>query len=98
MKVKTHLRLAATFFFLFAASLKASEISYAVGDTIDLLCDYYSYEGEYLDSYMLGEPLIIGEGELVIANATLPTDAHLLFTYRFTDLYQQHYWTLPIEG
>ena len=36
MKVKIHLRLVATFFFLFAASLKASEISYAVGDTIDL--------------------------------------------------------------
>lgn len=36
MEIKTHLRLAATFFFLFAASLKASEVSYAVGDTIDL--------------------------------------------------------------
>lgn len=41
MKFKIHLRLAATFlvatfFSLFAASLKASEVSYAVGDTIDL--------------------------------------------------------------
>ena len=36
MKMQIHLRLAATFFFLFAASLKAGEISYAVGDTINL--------------------------------------------------------------
>ena len=36
MEMKAYLRLAATFFFLFAASLKASEVSYAVGDTIDL--------------------------------------------------------------
>ena len=36
MEMKSHLRLAATFFFLFAASLKASAVSYAVGDTIDL--------------------------------------------------------------
>ena len=34
--MKSHLRLAATFLFLFAASLKAGEILYAVGDTVNL--------------------------------------------------------------
>lgn len=37
------------------------------GDIIDFICDYYSYEGEYIDSYMLGEQLIVN-GELVISD------------------------------
>ena len=47
---------------------------------------------------MLGEQLVIGEDGIVIANAVLPTEGRLLFTYRFTDLYQQNYWSESIQG
>ncbi len=63
------------------------------GDVIDFLCDYYSYEGEYLDSYMLGEQLIVA-GELVISDVFVDADA-ARFTYLFTDIYNQQYWTTP---
>jgi len=66
------------------------------GDTIDFIFDYYSYDGEYQDSYIFGPQMVV-EGELEIYDAYLPAGrAHM--TYRFTDIYQQHYWSLPIEG
>jgi hypothetical protein len=35
------------------------------GDRIDFLCDYYTYEGEYNDTYYLGEQYIAtGEWEI----------------------------------
>ncbi len=61
------------------------------GDTLDFLCDYYSYGGEYLDSYMLGDQMIYRSG-LEISNVYLDADA-LEACYRFTDIYNQHYWT-----
>ena len=60
------------------------------GDVIDFLCDYYSYAGEYIDSYMMGEQLIV-EDELVISDVYV--NEEVSFTYRFTDIYNQTYWT-----
>ena len=64
------------------------------GDVIDFICDYYSYEGEYLDSYMLGEQLIVN-GELVISDVYVDVAAARL-TYCFTDIYNRQYWTNPV--
>ena len=63
------------------------------GDVIDFVCDYYSYEGEYLDSYMLGDRLVV-DGELEISDVYVDADAARL-TYLFTDIYNQQYWTTP---
>ena len=63
------------------------------GDVIDFVCDYYSYDGEYLDSYMLGEQLIV-DGELTISDVYVDEYASRL-TYLFTDIYNQQYWTTP---
>ncbi len=62
-----------------------------VGDTLDFVCDYYSYDGEYMDSYYLGEQMVVTE-EMVISNVDVG-DGGVLATYRFTDIYNQHYWT-----
>lgn len=67
----------------------------AEGDVIDFICDYYSYEGKYLDSYMLGEQLVV-EDELVISDVYVDEDAAKL-TYLFTDIYNQKYWTAPVK-
>ena len=64
-----------------------------VGDVIDFLCDYYSYGGEYLDSYMLGEQLTV-TGALTISDVYVDADAARL-TYCFTDIYNRQYWTNP---
>ena len=63
------------------------------GDILEFVCDYYGYDGTYQDSYLLGEPLTV-QGELEIGN--VPLDGETQATYRFTDIYQQSYWTPPI--
>ena len=67
-----------------------TEIS--TGDTIDFLCDYYSYDGRYTDSYMLGDRLTV-RGELEISNVYLPDSDYAMASYKFTDIYAQSYWT-----
>jgi len=61
------------------------------GDTLDFLCDYYSYDGTYSDSYYLGEQMTV-TGDLVISNTDLGDDGASAM-YKFTDIYQQSYWT-----
>ena len=67
-----------------------------LGDTLDFICDYYRYDGTYDNSYLLGKQQVV-DGELKVTDSYLP-EGEVLMTYRITDLYQQHYWTLPIEG
>ena len=64
------------------------------GDTLDFLCDYYSYDGVYQDSYYLGEPMTVS-GAMELSNVDVGAGS-VRMTYRFTDLYQQHYWTPAI--
>ena len=61
------------------------------GDTLDFICDYYGYDGTYLDSYYLGDPMTVTE-DMVISNVEIDRSA-ICATYRFTDIYNQHYWT-----
>ncbi len=60
------------------------------GDKIDFVCDYYTYEGEYNDSYFLGEPLIVsGEPEI----GTISVEGEGTALLRLTDIYNNTYWT-----
>lgn len=59
------------------------------GDVIDFICDYYRYEGQYLDSYLLGEQLIV-DAPLQISDVYIDEDSAQL-TYLFTDIYNQKY-------
>ena len=58
------------------------------------MCDYYSYEGEYQDSYLLGEALTVPEQGLTISD--VPLEGATQATYRFTDLYGRNCWTAVI--
>ncbi|MBQ6362232.1 MAG: peptidase C11 [Lachnospiraceae bacterium] len=70
-------------------------ISVGDGDTLDFLCDYYSYDGEYIDNYYIGETLTL-EGEPVIRNISVG-DGPVKLMYRFTDIYNQSYWTDAVD-
>ncbi len=65
------------------------------GDRIDFLCDFYSYDGEYSDSFYLGERMI-ASGDWIIGNAPL-NNSQFLMTYRITDIYGAHYWTPTVD-
>ena len=64
------------------------------GDVIELLCDYYDYNGDWSDSYTLGEAFTV-EGGLTLTNMRI--DASVEVTYRLTDIYGTHYWTPTIK-
>ncbi len=64
------------------------------GDQIDFICDYYSYDGTYQDSYYLGDTITLS-ADPVIGNIDIG-DNKVSVTYRLTDIYQQHYWTPAI--
>ena len=61
------------------------------GDKIDFLCDYYDYEGNYENSYMLGEPMT-WTGDEEVSNVDI-SDYRLAACYCLTDIYGQEYWT-----
>ncbi len=67
------------------------------GDQIDFICDYYRYDGTYQDSYLFGEPWSY-HADAQISNVYLPTPENVNATYRFTDIYGQHYWTSVIPS
>lgn len=69
-------------------------ISIGEGDKIQFICDYYDYDGNYQDSYKLGEPFTL-KSTYDIHNA--PIGRKCKVTYCFTDYYQQRYWTPAIQ-
>jgi len=71
-------------------------IDIVAGDKIDFLCDYYTYEGEYIDTYFLGEQYT-ATGEWKIENLHLG-DRDYQMTYRITDIYGNKYWTPSVTN
>jgi hypothetical protein len=72
-------------------------IAIGKGDRIQFVCDYYDYDGNYHDSYKLGNPITLGN-TYEIANTPISSDMNRCrVTYRFTDLYQQDYWTPAVQ-
>ncbi len=69
-------------------------IDIEAGDKIDFLCDYYTYDGQYSDTYYLGEQYTTS-GEWKIENLSVKNDSYRM-TYRLTDIYGNRYWTPAI--
>lgn len=65
------------------------------GDKIDFLCDYYTYNGEYSNTYYLNDEYT-ATGEWVIENLSVG-DFNYQMTYRITDIYGNNYWTPSIS-
>ena len=65
------------------------------GDVLDFLCDFYSYDGTYLDSYRLGEPMTVTD-QMEISNESVGNGTALI-TYRFTDIYDNNFWTPTLQ-
>ena len=69
-------------------------IDLQAGDTLDFLCDFYSYQGEFQDSYYLGEQMTITDPEnIMISDTILGEDTKTIEIYRFTDIYNNNYWS-----
>ena len=71
------------------------EIELQKGDTIDFLCDYYTYDGQYQDSFMMGNQITVN-GDLKISDTDIGS-GKVKLTYKFTDIYNEEYWAPCIE-
>lgn len=65
------------------------------GDRIQFICDLYTYDDQYEDTYTLGSEFTV-DGELQVQDVAVGDDAARI-TYRFTDIYNNEYWTPVIE-
>ncbi|HBZ03677.1 MAG TPA: peptidase C11 [Lachnospiraceae bacterium] len=64
------------------------------GAKIDFICDFYDYDGNYQDSYMLGDQWTYSN------NATLSYEnvgANSKVSYLLTDIYNSEYWTPALD-
>ena len=64
------------------------------GDTLDFVCDFYDYDQNYVDSYMIGEQMTVS-GDMEISNTDVG-DGQVVITYCFTDIYNSRYWSEPL--
>ncbi|MBO4903924.1 MAG: peptidase C11 [Lachnospiraceae bacterium] len=71
-------------------------IALSAGDKLEFTCRYYDYNGNYKDTFYLGDPLVLDSSDITIANMSIG-DAKALPTYVFTDMYQQQYWSKVIK-
>ncbi len=70
-------------------------VALKAGDKLDFLCDYYSYKGDYKDSYLLGEQMTVGS-KMEISNVNVGS-GNVRLMYRFTDIYNQPHWSEYIQ-
>ena len=64
------------------------------GDVLTFICDYYTYDGEFLDNFQLGNKMTV-DGEILVSNVVIGDRAQA--AYCITDIYDQSYWTPVIE-
>lgn len=71
-------------------------IALSPGDKLEFTCRYYDYNGNYKDTFYIGDPLVLDSSDITIANMSIG-DAKALATYVFTDMYQQQYWSSVVN-
>lgn len=64
------------------------------GDKLDFICDYYTNDMKYQDSYYIGEQMTYST-DMKITNTQLG-NGNIKITYKFTDIYNQEYWSEAI--
>ncbi len=69
---------------------------FRIGDKIDFVAKYYKYNGDLEDEHYINDSLIIDKDPLKVSYESLG-DGKCLIYYRLTDMYDNVYYTEPIE-
>lgn len=64
------------------------------GDEIKFICNYYTYDGKFVDEYQLGDTFIVN-GDLELYNTAI--ENKYVYTYCFNDIYGNKMWTPKTE-
>ncbi|MCR4596230.1 MAG: peptidase C11 [Lachnospiraceae bacterium] len=73
-----------------------SSVGLNIGDRIQFICDYYTYDFKYDDTYMFGEEITVSN-DLKVSDVTVD-DSDMVITYRLTDIYDTEYWTPKLRS
>lgn len=65
------------------------------GDEIQFVCEYYDYNGNFNDAYILGDKLIVKD-KIYLGDGDI-SKYKTIVTYEFQDIYKQSYWTQAIK-
>ena len=76
-------------------TIAKNEVSLTAGDKIDFIADYYSYDGDFIDNYMIGKQHIYTGNEQVI---DMEIEGRINVSYKLTDIYQQTYYTPALDA
>ena len=64
------------------------------GDTVDFIADYYDYQGNFVDAYVIGNWTVSKNPEII---NLVPGSGRTYAMYSFTDIYNQTYWTSAMK-
>jgi len=64
-------------------------------DKIEFIVDYYDYDGNYDDEYILGDPLIVGKDGLKVTYEYIG-DGECLIYFILEDIFNNQYYTEPV--
>ena len=68
-----------------------------VGDVIEPICDRYSYDGQFEDSFHLGDAIEYDGTPIEVSDVTLdPGDGKPIASYVLTDMFDMEHWTPAI--
>lgn len=65
-------------------------------DTVRIICDYYTYDGNYEQTYALGDSIAIGAQLPVVSYEDIGPNP-VIVSFMITDLYQSQSWTEPVQ-
>ena len=69
---------------------------FKTGDQLDIICDFYTYDGAYDGEYYWGDTLYVGPEGLAVSYEDLGEETTLI-NYMLEDIYCNQYVTDPIE-
>ena len=62
------------------------------GAVLQFIADYYDYQGNYQDTYKIGEEITVSDN-MEVVDLYIPSTTKCSVAYVLTDIYQQEYWT-----
>ncbi|MBQ6052325.1 MAG: peptidase C11 [Clostridia bacterium] len=66
------------------------------GDTLVFIADYYTYRNEFVDAYEISDEITVPSSGLTVSDVVIENGT-VVYTYRFTDIYSQNYWSEAVE-
>jgi len=66
------------------------------GDKIDIICEFYKYDGTYEDQYYYGDTIEVGKDDLKVDYRMIPSGKTYVY-YHIIDIYGNDYYTEAVE-